>query len=156
MSSSTITSTLASKLKRGTSGSEADSSKAKKVCKAPDSSKYFDINTNVSKIESTTDGEANSKSNKNRLCSVFFDKPCEDLAKRLLGKKLFRKMDSGEIVSGIIVETEAYLGKEDKGAHSYNGKRTERNEAMYMAPGTIYVYNIYGMYTCINISSKGN
>ena len=55
----------------------------------------------------------------------------------------------------MIVETEAYLGGEDKGAHSYNGKRTAKNEAMYMDPGTGYVYHIYGLYTCINISSEG-
>ena len=64
-------------------------------------------------------------------------------------------MPDGNTMAATIVETEAYLGGKDKAAHSYNGKRTERNEAMYMKPGTIYVYNIYGMYTCINISSQG-
>ena len=46
-------------------------------------------------------------------------------------------------------------GLEDKAAHSYQGKRTERNEAMFMMPGTAYVYNIYGVYCCFNISSAG-
>ncbi len=154
MSLSKKASSLISKLKRGTSAAE-DSSDAKRVRKPPESSKYFESSATSSKTEGSSHGELDSKNNNNRLGSTFFGKPCEDLARNLLGKKFVRKMENGDIVSGVIVETEAYLGKEDKGAHSYKGKRTERNEAMYMAPGTIYVYNIYGMYTCINISSKG-
>ena len=86
----------------------------------------------------------------------FFDKPCEQLAQDLLGCALFREAETGLQCFGQIVETEAYLGGEDKAAHSYNGKRTERNEAMYMPPGTVYVYSIYGMHCCFNISSQGD
>lgn len=53
------------------------------------------------------------------------------------------------------METEAYLGGEDKASHSAGGKRTERNMAMFMKPGTIYVYPIYGIYLCMNVSSQG-
>uniref|UniRef100_A0A671Q6T0 DNA-3-methyladenine glycosylase n=1 Tax=Sinocyclocheilus anshuiensis TaxID=1608454 RepID=A0A671Q6T0_9TELE len=54
-----------------------------------------------------------------------------------------------------VVETEAYLGGEDKASHSAGGKRTERNTVMFMKPGTIYVYPIYGIYLCMNVSSQG-
>ena len=53
------------------------------------------------------------------------------------------------------METEAYLGGDDKASHSYNGRRTGKNEAMYMKPGTSYVYTIYGIHCCMNISSAG-
>ena len=85
----------------------------------------------------------------------FFDRPCEDLARDLLGCVLVRVCE-GEECRGKVVETEAYLGGEDRAAHSYNGHRTKRNEAMYMDPGTVYVYSIYGMHCCLNISSRGD
>jgi DNA-3-methyladenine glycosylase len=59
------------------------------------------------------------------------------------------------ILKGKIVETESYLGIEDKASHTYGGKLTPRNISMYMLPGTIYVYITYGMYHCFNISSQG-
>jgi len=91
-----------------------------------------------------------------RLTSTFFDQPCIQLAQNLLGKYLVRiSVEDGKRLSGRIVETEAYVGTEDRASHSYGGRRTARNEAMYMLPGTSYVYNIYGIYTCINISSRG-
>ena len=82
--------------------------------------------------------------------------PCEELAKSLLGCVLCHQTTEGTTCTGRIVETEAYLGGEDKASHSYNGRHTVRNEAMYMKPGTSYVYSIYGMYCCINVSSIGD
>lgn len=68
---------------------------------------------------------------------------------------LVRRYADGTELRGKIVETEAYLGGEDKASHSAGGKRTERNTAMFMKPGTIYVYPIYGIYLCMNVSSEG-
>ncbi|XP_056143533.1 DNA-3-methyladenine glycosylase [Lampris incognitus] len=90
-----------------------------------------------------------------RLGEDFFDQPCIGLAKAFLGKVLVRRCADGTELRGRIVETEAYLGGEDKASHSAGGKRTERNTAMYMKPGTIYVYPIYGVYLCTNVSSQG-
>ncbi|RXN22755.1 DNA-3-methyladenine glycosylase [Labeo rohita] len=90
-----------------------------------------------------------------RLTYSFFNQPCVDLAKAFLGKVLVRKLSDGTELRGRVVETEAYLGGEDKASHSAGGKRTERNAAMFMKPGTIYVYPIYGIYLCMNVSSQG-
>ncbi|KAF6215819.1 hypothetical protein GE061_000154 [Apolygus lucorum] len=90
-----------------------------------------------------------------KLHSDDYNQECSVLAQYLLGKILVRKLENGKILKGMIVETEAYLGGDDKASHSYNGKVTERNKPMYAAPGTSYVYAIYGMYYCINISAQG-
>ena len=74
-----------------------------------------------------------------------------EIAKDLLGKVLVVPTKTGERVSGIIVETEAYLGAEDKAAHSYNNRRTKRTETMFAVGGTVYIFFIYGMYFQFNI-----
>ncbi|MCP8968181.1 DNA-3-methyladenine glycosylase [Ectobacillus ponti] len=73
-----------------------------------------------------------------------------EVAKRLLGHKLVHMVD-GRKRSGFIVEVEAYKGPDDKAAHSYGGRRTDRTEVMFGPPGHAYVYLIYGMYHCFNI-----
>ncbi|MBD0372578.1 MAG: DNA-3-methyladenine glycosylase [Pyrinomonadaceae bacterium] len=74
------------------------------------------------------------------------------VARELLGKRLVvPSLTDGVRVSGIIVETEAYMGPEDKGAHSYNNRRTPRTEVMFSAGGVAYVYFIYGMYYQFNV-----
>ena len=72
------------------------------------------------------------------------------VAKSLLGQVLVREVD-GKIGRFKIVETEAYLGPEDKGAHSYGGKLTPRTKPIFEEGGITYVYLIYGMYNCLNI-----
>lgn len=73
------------------------------------------------------------------------------IARELLGKLLVVPTPSGERVAGMIVETEAYLGIEDRAAHSYGGRRTPRNEVMYGEPGHAYVFFVYGMYHQFNV-----
>lgn len=76
-----------------------------------------------------------------------------EVAKAILGKYLIRKYDGMEIVTKI-VETEAYMGVKDKAAHVYNDKKTSRTWPLYLDGGHIYVYLIYGMYYCLNISAN--
>jgi DNA-3-methyladenine glycosylase len=74
------------------------------------------------------------------------------VARDLLGKLLVvPDRDSGLRVAGMIVETEAYLGEIDKAAHSYGGRRTERNEITYAEGGHVYVFFVYGMYYQLNL-----
>jgi len=70
----------------------------------------------------------------------------------MLGKYLVRKIGSKKLI-GKIVETEAYIGPEDKASHAYQGKITERNKAEYLIGGHIYIYLVYGMYWQLNIST---
>lgn len=85
-----------------------------------------------------------------KLEREFYNRDSVTVAKELLGKYLVHKIDGEEII-GRIVEVEAYMGPEDKAAHSYNNRRTDRNEVMYGSCGYAYVYIIYGMYNCMNI-----
>ena len=73
------------------------------------------------------------------------------IAQDLLGKNLVVPNANGERVSGLIVETEAYLGAIDKAAHSYNNRRTKRTETMFAVGGTVYIFFIYGMYFQFNV-----
>ena len=73
------------------------------------------------------------------------------VARDLLGKKLVVPGRNRQRVSGIIVETEAYRGPEDRASHAWNGRRTQRTETMYGAGGTAYVYFVYGMYNQFNV-----
>ncbi|MCA1622437.1 MAG: DNA-3-methyladenine glycosylase [Acidobacteria bacterium] len=73
------------------------------------------------------------------------------IAQDLLGKILVVPTLTGKKVSGMIVETEAYLGAEDKAAHSYRNRRTKRTETMFAVGGTVYIFFIYGMYFQFNV-----
>lgn len=73
------------------------------------------------------------------------------IARDLLGKLIVVPDENGGRVSGMIVETEAYLGEGDRAAHSFGGRRTARNEVTYGPGGNAYVFFIYGMYFQLNV-----
>ena len=82
--------------------------------------------------------------------SFYLNKDVINIAKKLLGKNLVTNINN-TITSGIIVETEAYAGIDDKASHAYNNKRTQRTETMYQKGGIAYVYLCYGMYHLFNV-----
>lgn len=73
------------------------------------------------------------------------------IARDLLGKLLIVPDEKGRRVSGVIVETEAYLGTRDRAAHSFGGRRTARNDVTYGVGGHAYVFFVYGMYYQLNV-----
>ncbi|MEZ4373640.1 MAG: DNA-3-methyladenine glycosylase [Polyangiaceae bacterium] len=80
----------------------------------------------------------------------FCQRPVLTVARELIGKYVVRDLD-GELLVGRIVETEAYRGPEDRAAHSFGGRRTQRTEVMYGAAGLCYVFRIYGMHDQLNV-----
>lgn len=85
-----------------------------------------------------------------RLGRRFYRQQPVDVAKQLLGQRLVHIV-GGRRLAGTIVETEAYLGVEDKAAHSFGGRRTKRTETMYRDGGTSYVYLNYGIHHLFNV-----
>jgi DNA-3-methyladenine glycosylase len=79
----------------------------------------------------------------------FFARDAVAVARELIGWRLFRVLDGGALVGGVIVETEAYR-QDDPASHAHRGP-TPRARTMYGPPGVSYVYFIYGMYDCFNI-----
>lgn len=86
-----------------------------------------------------------------KLSKEFFKGCTIDVAQNLLGQVLVRVTETGKILKGKIVETEAYLGLKDECCHSFNDRRTLRTEPMYLPAGHAYIYFIYGKYYCFNI-----
>jgi DNA-3-methyladenine glycosylase len=82
----------------------------------------------------------------------FYRQSPDLVARGLLGKVLARRFE-GDWLTGRIVETEAYFGQDDPAAHTFAGK-TVRNAVLFGPPGFAYVYFIYGMYSCLNVSCE--
>jgi len=87
----------------------------------------------------------------------FYERDTSVVARDLVGKKLVRLLagNSGdqERLVGIITETEAYGGEDDPASHAFHGS-TPRNSIMFERGGLSYVYFIYGMYHCMNVSAS--
>jgi len=88
-----------------------------------------------------------------RLPRSFFERYTPLVAKELLGMRLVR-VDGGERLAGMIVETEAYRGRRDPASHAFRGK-TRRNEVMFGPAGHAYVYFTMGAHFCLNITTEG-
>lgn len=88
-----------------------------------------------------------------KLPKKFYQRSAVITAKELIGKYIFRTIGN-KTLSGIIVETEAYTGRTDPAAHSYNGK-TQRNAVMFEEGSAAYVYFTYGNHYCFNAVTGG-
>ncbi|QZA58739.1 DNA-3-methyladenine glycosylase [Candidatus Rhabdochlamydia porcellionis] len=82
--------------------------------------------------------------------SFYQRKDVVQIARDLLGKLLLTQMNN-QITGGIIIETEAYKGAEDRACHAYNYRKTKRNLAMYQNGGITYVYLCYGIHYLLNV-----
>lgn len=86
-----------------------------------------------------------------KLSRDFYTQPnVVEIARDLIGKKLVTNINN-EVSAGIIVETEAYSGKNDKACHAHMQKKTKRTQVMFELGGHAYVYLCYGIHNLFNI-----
>lgn len=88
----------------------------------------------------------------------YYERDTTEVAKSLLGKVLVRNWASPRAIlrlSGYIIETEAYGGRDDPASHAFNGLRP-RNSVMFGNVGCLYVYLIYGKHFCANVTARDN
>ncbi len=73
------------------------------------------------------------------------------ISRELLGKRLCTRLNGTPLTAGIIVETEAYAGPEDRASHAHGNRRTKRTEVMFRSGGVAYVYLCYGIHALFNV-----
>jgi DNA-3-methyladenine glycosylase len=89
-----------------------------------------------------------------RLEREFFNRPTLEVARTLLGKFIVRR-HRARLIEAMIVETEAYVGPEDRACHAFRGRRTKRVEPLWGEGGTVYVYLVYGIHWMLNFATAG-
>jgi DNA-3-methyladenine glycosylase len=91
-----------------------------------------------------------------KLPRSFYARPTLDVARDLIGKVLVHRRRNA-VISGVIVEVEAYIGESDPACHAAPGP-TRRNQPLYGPPGHAYVYLNYGIHCLMNVvtESKGS
>ncbi|TLX99426.1 MAG: DNA-3-methyladenine glycosylase, partial [Thaumarchaeota archaeon] len=87
-----------------------------------------------------------------RLPRSFFEDYTPSVAKRLLGQLLVRRIGR-RFLSGMLVEVEAYRGRDDPASHAFRGE-TPRNRVMFGEVGKAYVYFTYGFHHCLCVKTE--
>jgi DNA-3-methyladenine glycosylase len=146
-SNSNIISNLNKKRKHSEFSKQNSESSLSKITRVFKKSKNFSSSSLIIKKE-TRNFDYYSKM---RIQREFFLINAVDLAEKLLGKIIVRKIGDNKIIRGRIVETEAYMGGEDKASHAYKNRKTDRTKAFWNPGGHLYVYLIYGINHCMNI-----
>jgi len=99
------------------------------------------------------DSRSLNATNKQVLPRAFYQTDAVTLSRALIGKVLVSRTEEG-VAKGIIVEAEAYMGHADAAAHSFRASPSGRTSIMYSEGGYAYIYLIYGMHNCFNITAN--